>query len=189
MSGKTRVRLARAASLLVLLPGLFLALTSCAQDVPAQDEEVPIERHVLADPSEPLGTALVLTHGTEFKLAILDEIGPELPAMGLSAQVDDLANHAQYDAGDFDIVVLLSGVQAFHPRPEAPAFIKANDYAENIVFFSTYTATNWPYGLRLNRNKIDAVTAASNVEDPSAAAAAGEQILARVAGIVDKESP
>lgn len=107
------------------------------------------------------GEVVILFHPTDFKYLMTQCLAYSLNQSNYSVTADVLSNGAMYNPVDYQAVILLSEVQAFHPLPLAASFIKYHDYAENIVYVSTYALFDKPYTFSLNRRKIDAISSAS----------------------------
>ena len=100
--------------------------------------------------------------------------------------VDNISNRSSYNPFDYDAVILFSGVMRFSPLPEATQYIRKNKYAYNIIYFVAYEGIRVPYGLQLNKKKIDVITSASAVEDNNILEDAKNQIIAKTMDILIK---
>ena len=127
----------------------------------------------------------ILSYDTEFKNKLSAALVEELNAKKITVTVDTFSNSDQHSPADYEAVVLLSGIEAFHPLPEAVDYIKTHDYAGNIIYFSTYTLFKIPYGFALKRRKLDAITSASNLEKDHVLEEAIKKIIAQTVKIIE----
>jgi hypothetical protein len=162
---------------------VVLLFSLCIVSLSAQEDYTPVSTE-----SFPAGAGsieiLILSRNTEFKSVVRTAIIEALNEEGISVLVDDMGKTDLYDAAQFEAVILLSGIQAFRPLPEAIDYIIRNDYADNIVYVSTYSLFATPYGRSLKRNQVDAITAASKVEKKDKVDRTINEILTRVFDIL-----
>lgn len=171
---------------LLLIVAAKILVSTCT--IAAQDSqgEFPVKAETF--PVANAGAEVcILSFGTEFKERIRSTLIEELNSRGIAVTVDSMDHAASYDPDEYDVVILLSGIAAFRPLPEATKYIRNYDYPNNIVYFSTYSWFAIPYGFALDKNKIDAVTSASTVEDTSVIQEATEALLAEILAIIDKK--
>jgi hypothetical protein len=149
------------------LLALFIFLNSCDSLEAADGQTEYVGISAASYPVDnPEGNICILVYNTEYKMKLLGELVDELNSKRISITVDDMAEHGSYDPAGFDAVVLLSGIQGFTPLSGAVDYINAHDYRENIVYYSGYTLFKVPYGFKLKKKRIDAITAASKLEEP-----------------------
>ena len=165
----------------------ILAFVGCKPTEPAVSvyDKPPVVRQEHQS-SEALSHACILSYNTDFKLALVDRLVEELLARKVSVLIDDMADGSGHSATEYDVVVLLSGIEAFRPLPEAAEYIEANDYADNIVYFFTYTVFSFPYGLKIDRRKVDAITSASISDDGQTLDAAESAVMSKVDAILSR---
>ena len=114
------------------------------------------------DIADARNTACILYYPSLFKETLVKDLVRDLNAKAINVAVDDINNSGLHPAARYDVVILLSGCKAGATLPLAPAYIKANDYASNIIYFSAYTLWAIPYNADLPKGKVDAITAASS---------------------------
>lgn len=129
----------------------------------------------------------ILSYPSDYKAKLTAALVSELNAKHLSVTVDSISNSGKYDPKDFGAVILLSAVQRFRPLPAAPEYIIKHQYPGNIVYYSTYTMFNFVYGAGLDKNKIDAITSASDAKNPKLLEDTVKQITAKTLKILKKE--
>ncbi len=122
----------------------------------------------------------ILTFETPFKQKLVDSLVKDLNSKKMSVTVDSISNSMAYNPADYHAVILLSEVIAFHPFEITSKFIKKYDYAKNIIYFSTYAKFNHPYGISLNKKKIDAITTATPSLDEKKIEEMKEKILSKI---------
>jgi hypothetical protein len=151
----------------LVLTGVFFTLVLAACQHTENEKkyvEIPVIKKMFTAADEK-GTVLILSSGTKYKEVLRGDLVSSLNDHKLSIEIDDLDNYRAYNASEFDVVILLSSTQRFSPQKEATSFIKEFDYAEHIIYVSSYTDIAVPYGLSLKKSKIDAITAASDLEN------------------------
>jgi hypothetical protein len=105
----------------------------------------------------------ILNYKTQFKEALTAALVQELNSRNITVTVDTVSNGTQFNPANYGAVILLSAVQAFNPLPKTAEYIISNNYSSNIVYFSTYSMFNLPYG-PIDHKKIDAITSASDLK-------------------------
>lgn len=166
----------RALPALPVLTAVVLALCGCPADAAGRQEELPVAAETFAVDGAK-ATVCILSYGTEYKQRLRSALIEELNDRGISVTVAGLDRADDYDPGDYDAVVLLSSVEAFRPRTETRRYIKAHGYPANLVYVSTYAAFDRAYRRGLDAERIDAVTSASDLEDPAVLARTVEATL------------
>lgn len=165
-----------------LLPALALFLSCGSPKMITKAElEGYTEQYTVEDNQ---GEICILYYPSAFKISLMTSLASNLNDMSYSVTADNISNGSAYSPYDYNAVILLSEIQAFHPLPLAPSFIKQYDYAPNIIYFSSYSVLNKPYAFSLKRKKIDAITSASIQGDVVAFDAVRDEVLARVKKIV-----
>jgi hypothetical protein len=137
---------------------LACCLSGCATSEPYVAENLAGD-YSIADAQN---TACILYYPSLFKEALVKDLVRDLNAKAIDVAVDDITNGSLHPAAQYDVVILLSGCKAGATLPLAPAYIKTNAYASNIVYFSAYTLWAIPYNADLPKGKVDAITAASS---------------------------
>ena len=150
-----------AAPLAVLL---FLSACSATEAADTRAAYKPVTQAAYPV-DDPKGSICILVYNTDYKMKLLGDLTAEFNSAGCSVTVDDQERSGSCDPGDYDAVILLSGIQAFSPLAWSADYIKAHDYRDNIVYYSGYTLFKVPYGFKLKKKRIDAITAASKLED------------------------
>jgi hypothetical protein len=128
----------------------------------------------------------ILTYETAFKKNLTAVLIQDFKAKGMNVTVDTVSNGSNYKASDYNAVILLSAVQAFGPLPKTTEYIIKNKYSSNIIYFSTYSMFNLPYGFSLDKKKIDAVTSASVSSDKKVLEEAKNKIVERAMKVLNK---
>lgn len=108
--------------------------------------------------------AVILFRKTELKLQLIALLEKDLKLMNVNVVTDSLNNADDYELKNYDAVIILSNITQSNPDTKAADYIKKNNYSNKIVYLSTYENINYPYGVLdsvLDRNRIDAITAAS----------------------------
>ena len=154
-------------------------VSSGSQSSPAA---VPLSSHPVDNPT---AAVCILASQTDFKQRMIEILLVDLAERDIEVIVDDVTRGQNYAPDDYDAVILLSGVRAFHPLPDAVNYIRNNDYPENTVYFVGYTLTRFPYGLKLKRRKVDVVTSASKLDDEDVLRGAVDRVMSRVTEILD----
>ena len=129
----------------------------------------------------------ILNYDTEFKKNLTAALVQDFNAKEISVTVDSVSNGGQYSAKNFDAVILLSAVQAFGPLPKTVEYIKKNNYSGNIIYFATYAKFNLPYGMSLDKKKVDAITSASITNDNKVFEDDKNKIVEKTMGLIDKK--
>jgi hypothetical protein len=106
----------------------------------------------------------IIYYESDFKTEIVKRLEQKFLEQGVSTVKDKLKNINKYDPEDFDAVIILSGMAAFLPYPQATIYISKHKYRENIVYFCASYIPDAVYGF-LDSNKIDALTSASKKEN------------------------
>jgi len=122
----------------------------------------------------------ILAYETEFKRNLTAALALDLNANGITVIADSVKNHRNYRAADYDAVIVLSGMRMGGVLTEAADFIKANDYAPNIIYVFTHKIEGSPYGRKgnvLDSNRIDAISSASVSKTEAAFGAVEKQIF------------
>jgi hypothetical protein len=110
------------------------------------------------------GRVCILSYKSAFKDDLSASLTKDLQSAGYSVTIEDMLKGGDYNAGDFGAVILLSGMYMGKVRSEAADYIKANNYAPNIVYVYTHSIEGSPYGKKgnvLDKNRIDVITSAS----------------------------
>lgn len=116
-------------------------------------------------PQENIKKVCILYSPSKYKEKLLEKVEVSLKGTNVFIEKDTFKNIEKYNPKDYDAILLLSGIAAFIPYPKATKYIKKNNYSSNIVYFcATYLEKEDVYGF-LDKNKIDAITAASEEEN------------------------
>ncbi|NPV00472.1 MAG: hypothetical protein HPY53_03720 [Brevinematales bacterium] len=107
----------------------------------------------------------ILSYRSDFKLRLIDALVADLNSRDIAVTVDSISNAVKHSPSDYDAVVLLSSIEAFHTLKPAPEYIIANNYSPKIVYVSMYHLFAAPYGEGLDQSKIDAITSASSEDE------------------------
>ncbi len=166
----------------VVLCGLALLCACDSGESGSRQEELPVASETFSVEGAER-EVLILSQGTLFKERLRSGLVEELNSTGTSVFVDAIDNHTKYDPEDYDAVILLSGIEAFRPLPEAPEFINTHDYQGNIVYVSTHYLFAVPYGRLIDKKKVDAVTSASKPDERGKVEKTKEEIISRLAAI------
>lgn len=105
---------------------------------------------------------LILTNGSKYRKILLQTLSKKLTDLSCNVTKDDMKNQKKYKITDFDAVILLSGVQAGNPFSDTYDFIINNNYSSNIIYFCALSIKDAAWGKKLDKSKIDAITAASD---------------------------
>ena len=140
----------------IIVLGCFLC--GCAMSEPFVAENLAGSYDI----ADARNTACILYYPSLFKETLVKDLVRDLNAIAINVAVDDINNGGLHPAAHYDVVILLSGCKAGATLPLAPAYIKANGYASNIVYFSAYTLWAIPYSADAPKGKVDAITAASS---------------------------
>lgn len=166
----------------VVLCGLALLCACDSGGSGAPQEELPVASETFSVEGAQR-EVLILSQGTLFKERLRSGLVKELNGAGTTVFVDSIDNHTEYNPNDYDAVVLLSGIEAFRPLPQAPEFINTHDYPGNIVYVSTHYLFAVPYGRLIDKKKVDAVTSASKPDEQEKVEKTKEEIISRLAAI------
>jgi hypothetical protein len=106
----------------------------------------------------------IIYYESAFKTEVAKKIEQKLLEENISTVKDKLNNINNYNPDDYDAVIILSGMAAFIPYPQATIYITKHKYRENIIYFCASYIPDAVYGF-LDSNKIDALTSASKKEN------------------------
>jgi hypothetical protein len=134
---------------------------------------------------DPKASVCILYRDTEFKKTLAHALADDLNARGIQVITDNVSNRGRYSPGDFDAMVLLSEVMRFSPIPEVTSYIKKHDYPRNIIYFVTWEAFFIPYGLQLDKKRVDAVSSASTMTDRKVFEQARNSILEKISNLLN----
>ena len=137
----------------------------------------------------PHGTVCILHYPSPLKNRIRKELARDLNARSYNVITDIISNASAYQIEDYNAVILLSEVQGFNPPAIASSFIKRSAYSPKIVYSSTYARINHPYGIALNKKRIDAITASSPVTDIDSEKDLIQKILERTLLVLEPDRP
>lgn len=177
----------------LILVGCALCLAclgSCGtNDAAAEPPPVPHESlepvpHRVVSVEEPLARVCILGYSTEFKLALAETLARELSSRGAEVVIDDMSRAAMHPAGSYHAVIVLSGIEAFRALPQPTDYIKAQGYAENLVYVFPYTLFNRPYSRGIDKRRIDAITCASTIEESGNVESVTATVLEQVSELV-----
>ncbi|MDD5455949.1 MAG: hypothetical protein PHV30_02825 [Candidatus Margulisbacteria bacterium] len=132
------------------------------------------------------GKVCILVYPSIAKTDLMNQLSDSLRDMNTQVVTDNLSNASAHPAVCYDAVILLSEVHAFGPMPEARDYIIKQKYASNIIYFSSYEKFNVPYGVIFespDRNRIDAITAATKSAGQDKIKQIKEQILSNLKGL------
>lgn len=161
---------------------------AASEPAPVPHESLdPMPRRVVSA-EIPVARVCVLGYATEFKLALAQSVASELSSRNVEVVVDDMSRAAMHPAAGYDAVVVLSGIEALRALPQPSDYIKAQDYAENLVYVFPYTLFNRPYTRGIDRRRIDAITCASSFEEPGHLEAVTAEVIARVDEVISGRS-
>jgi hypothetical protein len=160
---------------LLTLLSVIIFLSSCVPDtvsgsIPDEiSNEVSDKNYYKTYPvTDSVADICILYSDTEFKEELVTDLVKEFNIKGISVTVDAVSKGSQYGLTDYDAAILLSSTEGFKPLTETVEYIKTNDYSDSIIYFSTYSRFNIPYGSDLDKDKIDAITSASPLNDKQA---------------------
>jgi len=102
----------------------------------------------------------ILYYKTKYKTAIANELENRLSLKGIVIEKDLIKNINLYNPGEYDAVIIISGVAIFTPSPKVTRYIKKHNYAKNIIYFCSTEYKGACYGF-LDQDKIDIITSAS----------------------------
>lgn len=129
----------------------------------------------------------ILSLGSEFKTNLINALLEDSNVKRMDVTLDSISNCSKYPASNYNVVIILSCVQGFKPFVLASDYIISNNYSGNIIYFSTYSLFNLPYG-PLDAKRIDAITSASTATDKKVLDDATNKIIAKVNNILKAAS-
>ncbi|MBN2546392.1 MAG: hypothetical protein JXB50_11390 [Spirochaetes bacterium] len=130
---------------------IFFILSSCAFLINAEKSSTGDNKKIL-----------ILTSSSKYRQMLMQSVSKKLNEMSFAVTSDKMKNQKKYKSLDFDLVILISGVEAGNPYKDTYDFIINNNYNSNIIYFSALTDIEGAWGKKLEKKKIDAITAASN---------------------------
>ena len=113
----------------------------------------------------PKAKVCILYYKTKYKLEVIKKLVEKLNNENISVYSDIIKNMNKYNPYDYNVIIILSGAAMFNPYPGAVKYLKKHNYAKNIIYFCAVYAKNTAYGISIDKKKVDAITAASEIDN------------------------
>ena len=125
----------------------------------------------------PKNQILIATQGSEYKDSVVEEVIKKFANKPANIEVIDVTAVGNYEASDWDAIVLIHTWEQWQPQPDAEKFIKANLERNNIVVLTTSGDGS------MKMEHVDAITSASVLSQTRAHA---DMIVQRVNKILSQ---
>ena len=102
---------------------------------------------------------LIVSQGSEFKNAIVDNLFDELGSDGHYVRLTDATRIAQISPNDWDVILIMHTMEIWQPQKDVAAFLEKNYNKEKMIVFATSGSGE------IKMDNIDGITGCSILEE------------------------